>query len=242
MNYKTRFYRSNSNSNCVFNVKLDTTDLHIVAQKNLYDEAYSIVKSLREKIETHINKRPEFLYSLSPLSFDEGCDDLILDMYRAAESAGVGPMAAVAGAIAEYTGKYLLQFSQEVIVENGGDVWMKVVSPAIAGIFTHNIYFKDKLWIKLKPLSTPCSVCTSSATLGHSLSFGKADAVTVVALSGALADAVATATCNMVQDESSMEKAIDFALAIEGVKGCVVVYRDKLAAKGEIEFCSPFDN
>jgi len=242
MNYKSRFYRSQSSErNVVFNVKLDTTDLHIAAERNLYNEAYLKVHELRVEIENHIKERDEFLYSLKPLNYDGNLHPIIVDMYEAGMLAGVGPMAAVAGAIAEYTGKELLKFSREVIVENGGDTWMRLLSPAIAGIYTHNLYFKDKLWLWISPEETPCSLCTSSGTLGHSLSFGKADVVTVIAENGALADAVATGACNIVQDEHSMEHAIDYAMSIEGVMGCVIVYRDVLAAKGSVEFCSPFD-
>lgn len=132
-----------------------------------------------------------------------------------------------------------MDFSDEVIVENGGDLWMRLTSPAVVGIYVKNIYFTDKIWLRINPGDTPCSVCTSSASLGHSLSFGKADAATIIAESGALADAVATGACNIVQNEEDIGAAIEYAMSINGVSGCMIIYRDRLGAQGAIELCSP---
>jgi hypothetical protein len=240
MNHTTRFYRSyNGTRGVSFNVKLDTTDLFITAGSSLQAEAHRILEAQRRELDDHISKKQEFLYSLSPLTPAGDTPPIVMDMYNASAAAGVGPMAAVAGAIAQHVGQRLIEFSDEVIVENGGDTWMMLQSPLIMGIYVNNIYFRDKIRLKINPENTPCSVCTSSATLGHSLSFGKADAATIIAHSGALADAVATGACNIVQTEDDMQKAVDYAMSINGVRGCMIIYRDKLTACGAIEFCSP---
>ena len=240
MNHCRRFYREYSGARGVsFNVKLDTTDLFITAGIDLSDEAYRILETQRRELEEHIATHREFLYSLSPIAPHSNAPAIALDMYRASAAAGVGPMAAVAGAIAEYVGRWLIEFSDEIIIENGGDTWMKLQSPAVMGIYVNNVYFREKIGLKINADETPCSVCTSSANLGHSLSFGKADAATVIAHSGALADAVATGACNLVQSEADLENAVDYAMSIDGVRGCMIIYRDKLAAQGAIEFCSP---
>jgi hypothetical protein len=164
---------------------------------------------------------------------------MIESMYRASTLCGVGPMAAVAGAIAEKVGKELLEYSDEVIVENGGDLWMKLTKPASIGLYADNIYFKNNICIKLNPENTPCAICTSTSKLGHSISFGKADSVTVIACDGALADAAATAVCNMVLTEDDIEKALEYAISIQGVRGCLIIFRDKIALQGEIELTPP---
>jgi ApbE superfamily uncharacterized protein (UPF0280 family) len=159
-------------------------------------------------------------------------------MIIASEAVGVGPMAAVAGAKAEKVGAGLLHFTDEVIIENGGDIWMKLNKSAVIGIYAKNIYFKDNIGIKIDPYKTPCSVCTSSSKLGHSLSFGKADSVTIIAKEGALADAAATAVCNMVKDRETIEDALNFALSINGVSGCIIILNEILAVRGDIELCA----
>lgn len=240
MKHARRFYRDyNSSRGASFNVKLDTTDLFITAGSDLSAEAYSILRKTRKELEEHISRHREFLYSLSPVT-PPGDEPLMAgEMYSASAAAGVGPMAAVAGAIAEYVGRGLLGMSDEVIVENGGDIWMSLKFPAVIGVYVKNIYFSDRIWLRIKPEDTPCSVCTSSSTLGHSLSFGKADAATIIAESGALADAVATGACNIVQSEDDLQRALDYAMSIDGVRGCMIIYRDKLAAHGAIELGGP---
>ncbi len=240
MKHTRRFYRNYEDSRgVVFNVKMDTTDLYISADTDLSAEASRILEKTRGELENHIKLYNNFLYSLEPLSSPGDEPDIAGEMYQASAEAGVGPMAAVAGAIAEEVGRNLLQYSSEVIVENGGDIWMKVKSPAVIGVYTNNIHFRDKIWLMINPDDTPCSVCTSTSNLGHSLSFGKADAATVIASYGALADAVATGTCNLVQCDGDMQKAIDYAMSVKGVTGCMIIYRDKLVAQGAIELCSP---
>jgi hypothetical protein len=236
MKHKERFYRDySSSSGSVFNVKIDATDLFIRAESDLRDKAYEALKAARTELEEHIIKHDDFLHSLNPLTphGDEG--EVAAAMYRASSSAGVGPMAAVAGAISEKVGMTLLDYSDEVIVENGGDIWLKLSNPAVIGVYVNNIHFEDNIGIKINPENTPCSICTSTSKLGHSLSFGKADSVTIIAETGALADAAATAVLNMVKTADDMEEALEFGISIPGVTGCLIVYGDKLAVQGEIE-------
>lgn len=236
MEHKKRFYRNyDSKSSAAFNVKIDTSDLFIRADAGLYDIAYDALKQARGELENYITRHDEFLHSLHPLipHGDEG--DIAAEMYRASAAAGVGPMAAVAGAIAEKVGRALLNHTDDVIVENGGDIWLKLNKPSVVGIYVNNIYFKNNIGIRIKPEDTPCSVCTSTSRLGHSLNFGKADSTTIIATSGALADAVATAAGNMVKTPGDMAGALEFSLSIDGVKGCLIVFGDKLAVQGNVE-------
>ena len=240
MNHKSRFYRDYGDKDddvCSFNVKLHASDLFIRADRNLKEEAFRTLKKVRGELEDYITRRDEFIHSLVPIAPDGSEPEIASEMIIASSAAGVGPMAAVAGAIAEKVGCELLNFTDEVIVENGGDIWMKLSKSAVIGIYAKNIYFKDNIGIKIDPEKTPCSVCTSSSKLGHSLSFGKADSVTIIAKSGALADAAATAVCNMVQNRDSIEDALNFAMTINGVSGCIIILNEILAVRGDIELC-----
>lgn len=240
MTHSQRFYRHRVPSwGISFNVKHHASDLHIIADSNLYDTAYSMLARLREDLDAHIKLHQDFLYSLSPVEEPEDSPEIASMMYRASQLTDTGPMAAVAGAIAELTGRELLKSSGAVVVENGGDIWLSVPDPVIIAVYAKNIYFRDNIALQINARQMPCAVCTSTSKLGHSLSFGKADSVTIIAADGALADAAATMTCNMVQDENDMETALDRALSVPGVTGGLIVFRDKLALQGDIELSPP---
>ncbi len=144
-------------------------------------------------------------------------------------------MAAVAGAIAEHVGKDLLSYTDEVVVENGGDIFIKTDSPVMAGIFAGRSPFSMRIGLRVDPKGNPVSICTSSGTIGHSLSMGKADAVCVVSESCSLADAAATSICNHVVSKTDIQKAIEFGKNIHGVTGLVIIIGDKIGLYGKVE-------
>ena len=144
-------------------------------------------------------------------------------------------MAAVAGTFAEFVGRDLLKFSSEVIVENGGDIFLKTAKSRLVGVYAgEDSPMTGKIALKIEPFDTPLGVCTSSGTVGHSLSFGKSDAVVVLSPSTALADASATAIGNIVQTEADIEKALEYARGVAGLIGVAVIINDKMGAWGKI--------
>ncbi len=217
-----------------FNVCVRETDLQIAAHSNLHDLALSLVRKYRLQLEVYIKLQPVFLTSLVPVSPLPGAPDIAISMCEAAKKAGVGPMAAVAGAISEAVGKELLKHSPEVIVENGGDIFIKTNSVRKIGIYAGLSPLSQKIAVEIEPGRTPVGICTSSGTVGHSLSFGKADAAVILARDAALADAAATALGNHVKCADDMERALEFAASIEGVEGALVIVGDRLAAWGDI--------
>ena len=84
----------------------------------------------------------------------------------------------------------------------------------------------------------PLAVCTSSGTVGHSLSLGRADAVSVVSESCTLADAAATAIGNQVRSKKDIQNAVEFGQKIEGVLGILIILGDKLGMWGDLEIIS----
>lgn len=213
-------------------VKVAETDLQILAEKDLRHKALKIVKQLREQLVNYIRRHPEFKTSLVPLEVEAEASQLLKAMAEAGKLAGVGPMAAVAGAMAEFVGRRLLLESKEIIVENGGDIFIRSHRKRTVAIYAGNSPLSLKFGLKIDPAPEGIGVCTSSATVGHSLSLGRADAVVIIAGSAALADAVATATGNQVTRPSRIEPTLNFALAIPGVKGGVIILGDKLGAAG----------
>lgn len=241
MIYNKRFYRNFSKTSRWknFQVKVDSTDLYIKACENFSSHAKKIVIRLRNEIKNHIKKQREFFNALKPVPRHEKVPPVVEKMYKASEAAGVGPMAAVAGAIAESVGKALSDRSSEVIVENGGDIYINIIKPAAVSVFAGESPLSEKIGIKIYPDKTPVGICTSSGTVGHSLSFGKADAATVIASRASLADAVATGAANMIRSAEDLDTAIEYAMGIKNVSGILLVFKNKIAVKGNIELCSP---
>ena len=166
---------------------------------------------------------------------DPGAPDIIKEMIRASKLAGVGPMASVAGAVAEFVGKELLSHTKQVIVENGGDLFIASSIERTVAIFAGDSVLTNKLSIKVKPQDTPLGICASSGTIGHSLSFGKADACVIISKSTSLADAVATAVCNRVKKKDDIKPALEFATSISGVQGALIIFNKDFGALGDIE-------
>ena len=218
-----------------FNVAVKQTDLYIRAQRNLKDKALKSVLKHRAPLEKYIEHHPLFLTALEPYQAEKDVPAIVKEMAKASQIAGIGPMAAVAGAIAEVVGKDLLAFSPEIIVENGGDIFIKTSKKRLVGIYAGQSPFTGKIALEIRPQETPSGICTSSATVGHSLSLGSADAVIALSPSTALADAIATAIGNMVKDIEDIPKAIEKAQKIENLHGIVIIKGDKIGIWGKVK-------
>ncbi len=235
--YQPRTYRHwiRDASLVAFAVTVKETDLYIRARRRLEAEALASVIRQRMPLEEYIASHPLFFHSLEPLPVEETAPQIVKEMAAAGEKAGVGPMAAVAGAIAEAVGKDLLAFSSEVIVENGGDIFLKVSRARLVGIYAGNSPLTGRIALKISPRDTPLGVCTSSGTVGHSLSFGTADAAIAIAPSAALADAAATALGNRVRSVADIPAALEWARTVPGLLGAVIIKDDKLGAWGKVK-------
>lgn len=194
------------------------------------------LKKLRKDIVDYNQIHPGFIPSLVPLKADKRAAPIVCDMLESGRITGVGPMAAVAGGISKYIGKILAAHSEELIVENGGDLLIKTKKERRMAIHTGNSHFLD-LGLKIKPRENPLGVCTSSGVMGHSLSFGKADAVTILSENIPLADAAATALGNRIKKPEDIANGLSWARNIPGILGVLIVIDDQLGAWGEIELC-----
>lgn len=217
-----------------FQVTSLETNLLIQCEKELKDCATEAVLKYRNYISEYISTNPFFKETLDPLIIKEPCHKIIKEMSEYSALAGVGPMASVAGIVAEYTGKELLKHSKQVIVENGGDIFIKVDEPLTMGIYAGSSPLSMKIGVRISE-DGPISVCTSSGTIGHSLSMGKSDAVCVISKSCAIADASATSIGNRVKSEDHIEKSISFGKEIEGVLGIIIIVKSKIGAWGDID-------
>ena len=221
-------------------VRVSETDLHILADCDVEEQARELVLRYRMQIEGYIARHPQFLTALSPLPDDHLALPIIREMLRAGKVADVGPMAAVAGVISEYVGKDLLAAGvREVMVENGGDIFLHRQKTSTVAIFAGQSPLSYKIGVEISGEAMPIGVCTSSGTIGHSLSFGEADSVTVLAASTALADAVATRLGNEVGEarngEAGIRRALNLARELSGIDGAVVICGKLMGAVGKVE-------
>jgi hypothetical protein len=241
MNYEPRFYRESVRPQGLvsFKVTVEETDLLICAESDLTDAARLAVLDSRRAINEYAGSRPDFLTSYIPVDVPAGAPDIVKDMAAAAASAGVGPMAAVAGAIAEYVGRELLRHSKEVIVENGGDIFIASKQLRRMAVYAGESPLSEKVIIAIRPDGTPSGVCASSGTVGHSRSFGRADAAVAIAANAAVADAWATRLGNEVRSKDDAKRAIGIAEKSGALTGALVIKDDVLAVWGEIEIEPP---
>lgn len=235
--YEPRTYRHRlPDHNFVsFQVQVKETDLWVKARRDLTDETKDLIIQYRYQIEQYISSHPEFFHSLSPLPEDPWAPPIVQAMLQASQQAGVGPMAAVAGAMAEFIGKDLLQKSAEVIIENGGDLFLSTHQTIKVGIFAGRSPFSFRLALLIPSRKEGWGLCTSSGTVGPSLSLGIADAVCVLSPSASLADAAATEIGNWVKTPGDIRKAIERSQEIRNLAGVVIICGEKLGVWGDME-------
>jgi len=218
-----------------FEVVVKETDLLVRAERDLSQETRESILKYRHQLETYIAMNPEFQKSLVPLTDDPYAPEIVQEMIRTSQLAHVGPMAAVAGAMAEWVSKDLLKLSKEVIVENGGDIYFNTFKERTIGIYAGESPLSFKIGIVIEPEETPLGVCTSSGTVGHSLSMGVADVACVIASTAALADGAATALGNRIHEKRDLNRIAPWASSIKGILGCLVILGDSMAAWGDVE-------
>jgi len=235
--YEPRTYRHwvNGKDLVSFNTVVKETDLYIRASTNLKRKALRLVLKYRNTLERYIGQHPSFLTSLEPLFVSDNAPRIVKSMSEAAKRVGTGPMASVAGAIAEFVGNELLAFSPEIILENGGDIFLKSSKKRLIGIYAGKSPLTGKIGLEINGDDTPLGICTSSGTVGHSLSYGKADAVIVLSKSATLADAAATAIGNLIKQPTDISTGVEFAKGIDGLKGVIIIKDNKVGFWGEVK-------
>lgn len=242
--YEKRTYRTQFNSARFksFEVKYLETDLWIGINTSSFKEemkliALNKVKELRTKLDAYILEEPFFKKSLKPFQPAENAPSEAKEMAAAAEKAGVGPMATVAGLFAREVGETLLQnFSvEEMVIENGGDIFVLLKNELVLSVFAGESPLSERIGLVIPADNCKLGICTSAGTVGPSLSFGKADAVVVICEDVLLADAFATAFGNKVKSPNDVEKVINQSEKYIEILAMLIVCEDKVGIRGEYE-------
>jgi uncharacterized protein len=257
-NYIIREYREQFNKERFngFNVIHRETDLWIGTDKNaaLTNElpqpdnrdnvmekmktvSVEKIKELHKKLNEYIDAEPRFAKSLVPFKPEIGAPMEIVEMANAAAKAGIGPMSSVAGLFAREVGRALLHnfLLKELVIENGGDIFTLIKKSLVLSIFAGDSPLSGKIGLVIPADTGQIGFCTSSGTVGPSLSFGNADAVAVVSRDVLLADAFATALCNQVKIPEDIEKVLKISKNYPEILSVVIICKDKIGVQGKFE-------
>lgn len=213
-------------------------DAHFHIMTDAWKAVTGRIITERLNLEAFIEEHPGFQPSLKPVDFNPSLDllpEAVTRMHRASLLTGLGPMASVAGTMAQLAVETSRNSgSCESLVENGGDIYLECTFPFVLGLYAGPESPFQNMALKILPENTPLAVCTSSGRMGHSLSFGDCDLVTVFSCDGALADSAATLGGNLVKSDEDIEPALNRLMSIKGILGVIIIRDKKFGTAGEV--------
>lgn len=244
MEYKERSYRSrfSDDERRWFCVKFLESDLWIGVDRGSYSasmeaDTYAMLVDLRRSMDAYLLMDPQYKAALTPYDAGLEAPGILKEMSRISHKTGIGPMSAVAGAVALRVAVFLKEkFGvEEVIVENGGDIYAKAVSDMDIAVFAGQSPLSEKIGLHIPSSAFPLGICTSSGTVGPSLSLGRADAMMIICKDVLLADSYATAFANRIQSVNDLQPVIDRISNTPEILGALAVKDDRLAVCGQYE-------
>lgn len=240
MEYRERSYRSrfSSDERRWFCVKFLESDLWIGVDRGSYRasmeaDTYAMLVDLRRQMDAYLLMDPQYKTALTPYDAGLEAPNILKEMSRVSHKTGIGPMSAVAGAVAKKVAEFL--GTQEVIVENGGDIYAQAASDMDISVFAGQSPLSEKIGLHIPAAEFPLGICTSSGTVGPSLSLGRADAVMIVCKDVLLADSYATAMANRIKTVNDLQCVIDRISDIPEILGAIAVKDDRMAITGRFE-------
>lgn len=232
--YQERFYRQQVSSKYKLEVCFLQSDILICSDKEI-DKAIAdqALKNYYRQIEACIEKNPAFRTSLIPLNEDIESPAIVRDMLSASKLSGIGPFSAVAGAVAQHLGQGLLKFCSEIMVENGGDIFLKINDDKILSVYSGSK--PESITLKIRKRAHAFGIASSSASIGPSLNFGNAEVLTVIAKDAIIADTFATAFSNKIKKPADVDKVLKEAKKLDFIEAMVIVFGGKAFLQGDIE-------
>jgi ApbE superfamily uncharacterized protein (UPF0280 family) len=193
------------------------------------------IKKQRSVLIEYIKRHPQFMDALEPVQLVSDAPEIVKRMDFASRRVGIGPMASVAGMMAQFAAQAgLVAGATEAIVENGGDIYLQSKEEVVIGIYANASSLSGKLAFLLTPSQMPISICSSSSKMGHSLSFGDCNLATVFAKNAALADAAATHACNSVKKIDDVDPVLESIVAISGISGALIIKDEHIGLAGDL--------
>ena len=240
MEYRERSYRSrfSSDERRWFCVKFLESDLWIGVDSGSYRasmeaDTYAMLVDLRRQMDAYLLMDPQYKAALTPYDAGLEAPNILKEMSRVSHKTGIGPMSAVAGAVAKKVAEFL--GPKEVIVENGGDIYAQAASDMDISVFAGQSPLSEKIGLHIPEDDFPLGICTSSGTVGPSLSLGRADAVMIVCKDVLLSDSYATTMANRIKTVNDLQSVIDRISDIPEILGAIAVKDDRMAITGRFE-------
>jgi ApbE superfamily uncharacterized protein (UPF0280 family) len=244
MEYQPRIYRQQFNPDrfASFTLQYLETDLwvgvdHDSFHKEIAELARNEVVFLRKKLDRYIRNHPEFKTSLKPVKLKDEAPEEVKVMSLAGLRTNTGPMSSVAGMFALTVGEKIRHsfHIRELVIENGGDFFLFLKEDLLINIYAGNSPLSEKIGVVVPASETPCGLCTSSGTVGPSVSFGSADAVMVACYSPTVADAWATALANRVKSPADINTVLKYSEQFSEILSLVIICQDKTGIRGKFE-------
>jgi len=217
-----------------WSVSYGETILNIDCTVDLRKEVLKELIKQHTDLLSYINKDPVFFTSYDPIEISSDAPEIIRLMHDASTKFNVGPMATVAGTISELIGKRIQKDCDEFTIENGGDIFLSSSSDKTIQIKTSNRKFADKLSLNVSGDETPIGICSSSSSIGHSISFGRTELVVSISDSSSIADAAATYYANQIKTQSDLTETFEKASKNHLIRGFLVLVGDELGVYGKI--------
>lgn len=220
-------------------IDLDETHIRLTTDLDRHD-LKGFIFYVRRDLKNHILLNKDFSISLKPLKMPENnLPEIVFRMYESSSIADVGPMACVAGTISEMSLDYLIgRGSSNSIVENGGDISLINDKKVLCGIYSNNEILANSIAFEIKKRNRPLGICTSSGKIGHSISFGHADGVTVIGRSSSLCDGLATRIANDAVGKTSEDKVSNALECSENFKeffdGALIISGENVGTIGRL--------
>lgn len=220
-------------------IDIDQTHIRLKSDLDNINLKHYIFR-IRNDLKRYISLNPDFLLSIEPLKYNaETLSPIVLKMYKASEKADVGPMACVAGTISEMSLNYLIDNGSKCsIIENGGDIAIINNQEVLCGIYSNNDILGNNIAFKIKSRKKPLGICTSSGKIGHSISFGSSDSVSVISKSSSIADGLATRIANEVKGQDSESKVTNALECAENYReyyeGILIISDENVGTIGKL--------
>ncbi|MBE6501245.1 MAG: UPF0280 family protein [Methanobrevibacter thaueri] len=222
-------------------MEINIGETHIRLRSDVTDhDLENYIRSIRADLSSYIAQNPDFLHSFNPIpSNDENLPLIVSKMYESSSLCEVGPMACVAGTISEMSLDYLMDMnSKNSIVENGGDIALVNDRTVLCGIYSENEILGNGIAFKITERKSPLGICTSSGKIGHSISFGASDSVTVISNSASVADGLATRIANDAKGQNSEDRVSNAAETAESYSdlfdGVLIICGGNVATVGRL--------
>ncbi|MDL2231732.1 UPF0280 family protein [Porphyromonadaceae bacterium OttesenSCG-928-L07] len=244
MEYKDRVYRDYLSNDrwTSFIIKYRGADIWIGVDKDSYQAdmpefCNTVFRDLKISVEEYFKRDPSFATSLVPYEAQEFAPEILKKMSAVSYKTGIGPMSAVAGAVALYILEALKSRYNivEGIVENGGDIYADIKEDIDVPVFAGGSPLSEKVGLHIQASEAPLGICTSSGTVGHSLSFGKADAVMIICHDVLLADSYATNFANYIRKAEDINKMLDKIKQIDDILAALLIKDDQMGVIGKFE-------